>query len=327
MDDISDPDLRALAELLPKAVLQSRAPATCKKYAGAFNRWKKWAVTKSEVVAFPAKPLHVALYLSFVIQKSLTSSPVEEAVNALSWAHTSACVEDPTKHPLVKQVLGGAKRMLAHKVAKKEPITPEILKVLVERFAQEGARLSDIRTLTICLLGFAGFFRYSEMAKLRECDIKFFSEHMEIFIESSKTDQYRDGAVVVIARTGTDCCPVTMTERYLKDAGISIVNPSEKYLFRRLINTKHGQKLRDSADLSYTRARELVLEMLESVGLDRKQFSLHSLRSGGATAAANAGVPDRCFKRHGRWQSENAKDGYVQDKLESRLSVSKNLGL
>ena len=57
--------------------------------------------------------------------------------------------------------------------------------------------------------------------------------------------------------------------------------------------------------------------MLQAVGLDKKQFSLHSLRSGGATAAANAGVPDRCFKRHGCWRSESAKDGYVRDKLES----------
>ena len=65
--------------------------------------------------------------------------------------------------------------------------------------------------------------------------------------------------------------------------------------------------------------------MLQAIGLDRKQLSLHSLRSDGASAAANAGVPDRCFKRHGRWKSESAKDGYVQDKLETRLSVSKAL--
>ena len=54
----------------------------------------------------------------------------------------------------------------------------------------------------------------------------------------------------------------------------------------------------------------------------------YSLRSGGATAAANAGVPDRLFKRHGRWASEPAKDGYVQDFLSFyRLSVSKALGI
>ena len=54
---------------------------------------------------------------------------------------------------------------------------------------------------------------------------------------------------------------------------------------------------------------------------------LHSLRAGGASAAANAGVNDRCWKRHGRWTSETSKDGYAADSLERRLEVSKKLGL
>ena len=48
----------------------------------------------------------------------------------------------------------------------------------------------------------------------------------------------------------------------------------------------------------------IVLQNLAALGLDPKRFGLHSLRSGGASAAANAGVPDRLFKRHGRWRSE-----------------------
>ena len=54
---------------------------------------------------------------------------------------------------------------------------------------------------------------------------------------------------------------------------------------------------------------------------------MHSLRSGGATAAAAAGISDRLFKKHGRWRSETAKDGYVHESLEEQLSVSKQLGL
>lgn len=79
--------------------------------------------------------------------------------------------------------------------------------------------------------------------------------------------------------------------------------------------------------MSYTTVRKTVLEKFEAIGLDKRQYGLHSLRAGGATAAANAGVPDRMFKRHGRWRSENAKDGYVEDSLTSRLQVSKAIGL
>ena len=53
----------------------------------------------------------------------------------------------------MKQVLEGAKCILAHK-ANKEPITLEILKTLVDKYATEQATLADICTLTTCLLGF-----------------------------------------------------------------------------------------------------------------------------------------------------------------------------
>ena len=73
--------------------------------------------------------------------------------------------------------------------------------------------------------------------------------------------------------------------------------------------------------------RELFLAKIKDLGFDSKKFGLHSLRAGGATAAASAGVPDRLFKRHGRWRSETAKDGYVKDTVSARLSVSKGLKL
>ena len=64
-----------------------------------------------------------------------------------------------------------------------------------------------------------------------------------------------------------------------------------------------------------------MLEAFKDIVPDVSTIGTHSLRSGGATAAANAGVPDGLFKRHGRWASESAKDGYVQDSLSSRLTV------
>lgn len=82
--------------------------------------------------------------------------------------------------------------------------------------------------------------------------------------------------------------------------------------------------------MTYSRMRELLKEKLLELGFPSEEFGLHSLRAGGATAAAGAagaGIPDRMFKRHGRWKSENAKDGYVEDTLENWLSVSQSLGL
>ena len=60
--------------------------------------------------------MHVALYLSYLSQVAKTPAPLEEAVNALSWVHRMATVEDITVHP---QVLTGTRRLLAHKTTKK----------------------------------------------------------------------------------------------------------------------------------------------------------------------------------------------------------------
>lgn len=58
--------------------------------------------------------------------------------------------------------------------------------------------------------------------------------------------------------------------------------------------------------------------------MDPVSFGMHSLRAGGAMAAANAGVPNRLFKRHGCWRSESAKDGYVKESVDRWLAVSKS---
>ena len=56
-------------------------------------------------------------------------------------------------------------------------------------------------------------------------------------------------------------------------------------------------------------------------------LGLHSLRAGGASAAVQAGIPDQLFKQYGRWSSNFAKDGYIEDSKENRLSGLKNNGI
>ena len=128
VEAIEDPELQELAQLLSMVALRSRAPSTAKKYSGAFLRWKTWATLKyGSQTCLPVKPLHVALYLTYLIQKSSTSAPIEEASNAISWAHQLAATDDPTQNDIVKQVVAEAMRILAHRTTKKEPITPEIV--------------------------------------------------------------------------------------------------------------------------------------------------------------------------------------------------------
>ena len=59
-------------------------------------------------------------------------------------------------------------------------------------------------------------------------------------------------------------------------------------------------------------------EVFENI-IDTSLIGAHSLKSGGATAAASASVHDHMFKRHRRWRSDKAKGGYINDSLEERF--------
>ena len=221
----------------------------------------------------------------------------------------------------------GAHRCTAHPVSKKEPISPGTLQKIAKRFGASTNNLPDLRIASMCVLSFAAFLRFSELVNLRRSDIDLYEEHVTLYVAKSKTDKHKQGSHVNISKTGKCTCPYEMLKMYLQKAGIP--SESDCYIFRAITFCKKNNcyRLRNSGPLSYTRARDLLLSALESLGIDKSKFGLHSLPAGGATAAANAGVNDRLFKKHGRWRSENAKDGYVKEDLKSLLSVFKSLDI
>ena len=77
------------------------------------------------------KPIHIALYLSYLAQSANKAAPLEEPVNALSWMR--AIVDNVTNH---LSVVAGVKRILAHKIilCKREPINEEHLLLLFKQF-------------------------------------------------------------------------------------------------------------------------------------------------------------------------------------------------
>ena len=321
---LQDPELRHLAESLPATILRSRADSTVTKYAYAFRRWRSWAVAHEEITVFPVNEVHLALYLQHLGETVCSWSAVQEAVSAIGWVHQISGLEPVAHSPFVCATMAGLKRLLAKPKVKKEPITADMLATLVKSLGQSPS-LADVRLAASCLLAFAAFLRFDELAKLRSCDVKISEASMTVYIASSKTDQYRQGESVLIARTGSPTCPVAMLEKYFSMANLS--HASSLPLFRGIVHTKKGERLRPTGSLSYTRMRELFLAKWKELGFDTTQLGLHSLRAGGASAAANAGIADRLFKRHGRWRSEAAKDGYVKDSREALLSVSKSLKL
>lgn len=120
-NSLVDPPLRRLVPNLLHLQLESRAPSTVQKYRSGWLRWRQWAASKIGVQVIPAKPLHVALFISELTVISVSNntgiSSIESVLYGIKWGHSLAGIVDcPTSHPLVKSSLEGARRKLARPV-------------------------------------------------------------------------------------------------------------------------------------------------------------------------------------------------------------------
>ena len=130
--ELEDPELKELAASLPRTVLQSRADNTTKKYARAFQRWKEWAEPRREVTVYPVQEVHFALYLQHLGDATKSRAAVDEAVNAINWAHRLSGLPLVSKSPFVEAVQAGLQRVLAKPKTRKEPVTADMLRSLVD---------------------------------------------------------------------------------------------------------------------------------------------------------------------------------------------------
>lgn len=286
------------------------------------KKWSKWC-QKFNFTVFPVNKEHLMLFISSLVDKAISVSLLNNILYSISWVHGISGFKDPCKSSLISKMREGAKRMLSKPVIKKEPITPDMLHKIVLKFGKDNKNLLNLRFVAMCLLGFFGFLRYSELVNLKRSDFRIHDDRLELFIEKSKTDKFKSGAWIVISATKDSVCPKLNLQHYFSSAKIK--DDSNDFIFRSIIRTKSGYKLHKKKQMSYTRAREVLLKNLEIMGLPKSRFGLHSLRSGGATAAGNAGVPDRLILKHGRWKSESTKDSYIHENLSQKMLVTKKI--
>ena len=96
----------------------------------------------------------------------------------------------------------------------------QFLERLCEKFGRETAPLKYVQMLCLLSLGFKGFLRWDDMARLTVANVEFFECSMTVFIASRKNDQFREGHLVRIAATPeSPACAVTWMRRFLQESG------------------------------------------------------------------------------------------------------------
>ena len=94
----------------------------------------------------------------------------------------------------------------------------------------------------------------------------------------------------------------------------------------RVVRTKHGMEaVKTGKSLGYSTVKDLFLKAMMSVTDEPGKYGLHSLRSGGALAAAAANVADRLISSHGRWKCEASRNRYIKDSDKNKFKICKPL--
>ena len=98
-----------------------------------------------------------------LLNEAYSPSPVLNTVYSNDWALQLAGLSKISSHPLVTSTASASQRILSRPKVKKDPITSEMLKAFVEfEIKDKSPSLSDLRSVALCLIGYDGFFCFSE---------------------------------------------------------------------------------------------------------------------------------------------------------------------
>ena len=188
----------------------------------------------------------------------------------------------------------------------KKPILINNLKLILDVIDKEKCEdIKKLRNKSILLVGFSGGFRRNEIVSLDYEDLDFVYEGVKISIKRSKTDQFGEGFIKAIPYFENNLyCTVTLLKRWIN---ISKINKGP--LFRRF--TK-GSKLTNKRLTDQTVAL-LIKEYLNKTGIDSKNYSGHSLRSGFATSAAESGAEERSIMAMTGHKSSEMVRRYIKE--------------
>jgi len=278
-------DLKALHEETLNNLKSSKANNTIRAYKSDFKDFGAFCA-KHSFKSLPTEPKIVALYLTYLSGKDSKMSTLRRRLVSIGVIHKLKGHYLDTKHPIIVENLMGIKRTKGSIQKGKKPILINHLKAIINVIDEEKIEeIKKIRDKSIILVGFGGGFRRTELISIDYDDLEFVSEGVKITIKRSKTDQFGEGMIKGLPYFSNEkYCPVTHLKKWIKISKIK-----DGPIFRRFTKgcTLTSQRLTDQSVVL------LIKNYLGLAGIENKNYSGHSLRSGFATVSAESGADER----------------------------------
>ena len=277
-------DLKSLQDITLKNLKNSKATNTLRAYKSDFKDFSSFCI-KHGLNSLPTEPKIISLYLTSLSKNSKVST-IRRRIVSISMIHKLKGHYLDTKHPIIIENLLGIKRTIGTKQKGKKPILINHLKQIVNVIDEEQTnQIKKIRDKTIILIGFGGGFRRKELVSIDYEDLEFVEEGLKIEINRSKTDQFGEGMIKGLPYFSNEkYCPVKNLQKYLQIAGIKKGPVFKRFLKGNVLSEK---RLSDQSVVL------IIKYYLNKAGIENRDYSGHSLRSGFATVAAESGADER----------------------------------
>ena len=278
-------DIKKLQDETLQNLKNSKAVNTVRAYKSDFEDFSLFCV-KNGFKTIPTDPKIVSLYLTYLSSKNVKISTIRRRLVSISVIHKIKGHYLDTKHPIIIQNFMGIKRSKGVNQKGKKPLLINDLKQIIDVINQQNEPdIKKLRNKALLLIGFAGGFRRNELISLNLEDLEFVFEGLKINVKRSKTDQFGEGFIKGIPYFENYLyCPVKNLKNWLNISKIK-----KGPVFVRFVK---GSKI-SNIRLTDQSVALIIKEYLTKAGIDNKNYSGHSLRSGFATSAAEAGAEER----------------------------------
>ena len=277
-------DIKKLHEETLENLKSSKSNNTLRAYKSDFRDFGAFCA-KHGFNSMPTEPKIVSLYLTH-LSISTKISTLRRRLVSIGVVHKLKGHYLDTKHPVIIENLMGIKRKKGSIQIGKKPILINHLKEIINVIDnQKIDKIKKLRNRTLILIGFGVGFRRTELISIDYEDLDFVEEGLKITLRRSKTDQFGEGLVKGIPYfTNEKYCPVISLKNWINLSKIK-TGP----IFRRFAKGSilTSNRLTDQSVVL------IIKDCLKLAGIENKNFSGHSLRSGFATVAAESGADER----------------------------------
>ena len=278
----------------------SLAPNTFSTYRSGWSSYQHFCFVHG-LPPLPPTETVLSTYVSHLADRRITHGTINVYLSAVAYhSQLSGHRIDYSTMPTLRYVLAGIRRLQGNSLLrpKRAPITTRHLARLRAYIAQAYPPRDALMLWAAFSSAFFGLLRSSEYCSpttttlapstLLRRHLRFATDlsSASLFLPISKTDQSARGANISFFALSSPLCPVSALWHF------ALLPHS--YATTPLFLLTNGDFL----------TREIVVEVLRAAFPGRRDINTHSFRIGGATALAQAGVPDYIIQINGRWPSD-----------------------